>query len=254
MKAVNLIPLEERRGPGAGGRSGGAAYGVLGVLGVLVLMVAAWTLTGKTVNDRRTQLSNVEQQASATEAQATKLAAYATFADLRKSRAETVASIAHSRFDWAHVMHEVARVIPADTHLTSLSGSVSPSADAPNGGGAALALRGSNPGPAIDIVGCANGQANVSRMMSRLRLIDGVTHVTLAESSKSDSVVAGATGASGGNSDDCRYNDAIAQFDVLILFNAPPAAAAPAPTTAAPAAGSAAPVSTTTTTPTGSAK
>jgi len=252
MKAVNLIPLEERRGPGAGGRSGGAAYGVLGVLGVLVLMAAAWTLTGKTVNDRRAQLANVEQQASATEAQATKLAAYATFADLRKNRAETVASIAHSRFDWAHVMHEVARVIPADTHLTSLSGTVSPSAQAPNGGGQALALRGSNPGPAIDIVGCANGQANVSRMMSRLRLIDGVTHVTLAESTKSDSVVAGAAGASGGNADDCRYNDAIAQFDVLILFNAPPAAAAPA-TTAAPAAGTA-PVSTTTTTPTGSAK
>jgi Tfp pilus assembly protein PilN len=252
MKAVNLIPLEERRGPGAGGRSGGAAYGILGVLGVLVLMAAAWTLTGKTVNDRKTQLANVEQQASATEAQASKLAAYATFADLRKNRAETVASIARSRFDWAHVMHEVARVIPPDTHLTSLSGTVSPSAQAPNGGGAALALRGSNPGPAIDIVGCANGQANVSRMMSRLRLIDGVTHVTLAESTKNDSVVAGATGASGGNGDDCRYNDAIAQFDVLILFNAPPAAAAPA-TTAAPAAGTA-PVSTTTTTPTGSAK
>jgi Tfp pilus assembly protein PilN len=249
MKAVNLSPLEERRGPSAGGRSGAGAYGVLGALAVLVLMVAAWTLTGKTVTDRRAKLAGVEQQASSAEAQAAQLAAYSTFSDLRKKRAETVASIARSRFDWAHVMHEIARVIPTDTHLVSLAGTVSPSAQVPNGGGGeALSLRGSNTGPAIDIVGCANGQANVSRMMSRLRLIDGVTHVTLAESSKNDQSTGGASG--GSNTDDCRYNDAIARFDVLILFNAPPAAAAP---TAAPAAG-AAPVSTTTTTPSGSTK
>jgi Tfp pilus assembly protein PilN len=247
MKAVNLIPLEERRGPSAGGRSGAGAYAVLGVLAVLVLMVAAWTLTGKSVNDRKTQLAGVEQQAAAAEAQASKLSAYSAFSDLRKKRAETVASIARSRFDWAHVMHEVARVIPPDVHLTSLAGSVSPSAPAPQGGGQSLQLRGQNQGPAIDIVGCANGQANVSRMMSRLRLIDGVTHVTLAESAKNDQTTAG---AGGGSSDDCRYNDAIAKFDVLILFNAPPAVAAPA----APAVPGAAPVSTTTTTPSGSTK
>jgi Tfp pilus assembly protein PilN len=252
MKAVNLIPLEERRGPSANGRSGAPAYAVLGALAVLVLMVAAWTLTGKTVNDRKTQLTGVEQQATAAEAQASQLAAYSAFSDLRKTRAETVASIARSRFDWAHVMHEVARVIPADTHLTSLSGAVSPSAQPPSGGGSALALRGSNTGPAIDIVGCANGQANVSRMMSRLRLVDGVTHVTLAESTKSDQQTGGAAGGSGGDDGECRYNDAVARFDVLLLFNAPPAVAAAAGT--APATGTAAPVASTTTTPTGSTK
>ena len=251
MKAVNLIPLEERRGPSAGGRSGAAAYGLLGALAVLVLMAAAWTLTGKTVNDRKAKLAAVQQQAAAVEAQANQLAAYSAFSDLRKKRAETVASIAKSRFDWAHMMHELARVIPPDTHLTSLAGSVSPSAPAPEGGGQALQLRGSNPGPAIDIVGCANGQANVSRMMSRLRLIDGVTHVTLAESAKNDTT----TSTSGGGATDgeCRYNDAVARFDVLILFNAPPAAAAPAPAAGA-VPGAAAPVSTTTTTPAGSTK
>jgi Tfp pilus assembly protein PilN len=255
MKAVNLFPIEERRGPSAGGRSASAAYMLLGALGVLVLMVAAWTLTGKTVKDRRAQLATVEQQAASTEAQAARMAAYSTFADLRKNRAETVASIARSRFDWAHVMHEIARVIPPDAHLTSLSGSVSPTATAPDSGGSALALRGTNPGPALDIVGCANGQANVSRMMSRLRLVDGVTHVTLAESTKNDTpVAAGAPTSGGGDDGECRYNDAVARFDVLILFNAPPAAAAPAAATAT-APGTTAPVaSTTPTTTTGNAK
>jgi Tfp pilus assembly protein PilN len=246
MNAVNLIPVEERRG-GSTGRSGGPAYAVLGVLAVLVVMAAAWTLTGKTVNDRRSQLTDVEQQASAAEAQANSLSSYSAFSNLRKKRAETVASIAKSRFDWSHVMHEVARVIPSNTHLTSLSGSVSSTAPAPAEGGTALQLRGSSPGPAIDIVGCAPGQANVSRLMSRLRLIDGVAHVTLAESAKPDGDVSAGGGVSAGGSgdSDCRYTDAVAKFDILMIFAAPPAIAAPA----APAAGgTAAPASQTTTT------
>jgi Tfp pilus assembly protein PilN len=244
MKAVNLIPAEERRSGAAGGRSGNAAYGVLGALAVLVLMVAAWTATGKTVSERRAELAGVEQQAAAAETQATKLAAYTTFSDLRKKRAETVTSIARSRFDWAHVMHEVARVIPSDTHLTSLSGTVSPGASAPSGGGGAMALRGSNPGPAIDIVGCANGQSHVSRMISRLRLIDGVQHVTLAESAKSDTS-GGGSATGGGDDGECRYKASVARFDVLIVFAAPPAVVAPA---APAAAGTATPASQTTAT------
>jgi Tfp pilus assembly protein PilN len=244
MRAVNLIPVEERRGSSAGGRSAAPAYAVLGVLAVLVVMVAAWTLTGKTVNDRKAKLASVEQQATAAEAQANKLSAYSAFSDLRKKRAETVASIARSRFDWAHVMHEIARVIPADTHLTGLSGTVSATAQAPNGAGQALSLRGSNPGPAIDIVGCANGQQNVSRMISRLRLIDGVQHVTLAESSKNDSA-SGSQSTESGDGGECRYNSRIAKFDVLLIFAAPPAVAGPS---AAPATGGAAPAAQTTTT------
>jgi Tfp pilus assembly protein PilN len=253
MKAVNLIPLEERRGP-SGGRSGAGAYAVLGALAVLLLMVAAWTLTGKTVNNRKADLAGLEQKANAAEAQAAQLSAYSAFADLRKKRADTVASIAKSRFDWAHVMHELARVVPTDVHLTSLSGSVAAGQNAPGGTGQALALRGSSGGPAIDLVGCADSQANVSRMISRLRLVDGVQHVTLADSSKNEAAVSSGGGAtSTGDNGDCRYNDSIPQFDVLITFAAPPAAAA-ATAAAAPAAGTAAPVSSTTTTPAGSTK
>ena len=255
MKAVNLIPSEQRRGGSDGGRSPGAAYGVLGALAVLVLMAAVWTLSGKTVSDRRSELATVEQQATAAETQATKLQAYSAFSDLRKKRSETVASIARSRFDWAHVMHEVARVIPSDTHLISLAGTVSPTAQAPSGGGSALSLRGSNPGPAIDIVGCAKGQSNVSRMMSRLRLIDGVEHVTLAESTKNDTATGevGAAATGGGDDGECRYSAAITKFDVLIIFAAPPAVAAPA-AAAAPGTTAAATAAPAAATPTGSTK
>jgi Tfp pilus assembly protein PilN len=252
MKAVNLIPSEERRGGSAGGRSATPAYIVLGVLAGLVLMVAAWTLTGKTVTERQDKLASIEQQATAAEAQANSLAAYSAFSDLRKKRAETVVSIARSRFDWAHVMHEIARVIPPDAHLTSVSGSVSPTAQAPGGQGQAMSLRGANPGPAVDIVGCAGGQAGVSRVMSRLRLIDGVQHVSLAESAKNDSAT-GDQSSAGGDSGECRYNSRIARFDVLLIFAAPPAVAAAS--TAPATTGTTAPAATTTpTTTTGSTK
>jgi len=255
MKAVNLIPAEERRSGSAGGRSGAPAYMVLGGLAVLVLMVAAYTLTGKTVNQRKDTLASLEQQATSAEAQANSLASYSAFSDLRKKRAETVTSIARSRFDWAHVMHEIARVIPPDAHLTSLSGSVSPTATAPGAQGQAMTLRGANPGPAVDIVGCADGQANVSRIISRLRLVDGVQHVTLAQSVKNDSAT-GDQSSAGTDDGECRYNSRIAKFDVLLIFAAPPAVAGPS-TTAAPAAGTtgtAASASTTTPTTTGSTK
>lgn len=241
MKPVNLIPAEERRGGSAGGRSGNAAYVVLGVLAVLVVMAAAWTLSGRTVDNRQAQLNDVERQASAAEAKAAELASYSNFSDLRKKRAETVASIARSRFDWSHVMHEIARIVPDDTHLVSVAGTVSPEAQVPPGAGQALTLRGSSTGPALDLVGCAGSQANVSRMMSRLRLIDGVEHVTLAESTKSDTV-SGTPGENG----DCRYGTNIPKFDVLVLFTAPPALAAPSATPATGAAATAAQTTTTT--------
>jgi Tfp pilus assembly protein PilN len=244
MKAVNLIPAEDRRGGTAGGRSGGPAYGVLGALAVLVLMSAAWVTTGNKVTEGRATLASVEQQATAAEAKANGLAAYSAFSDLRKKRAETVASIASSRFDWAHVMHEVSRVIPLGAALTSIAGSVSPDVQPPNGGGAALALRGANPGPALDIVGCSPNQSAVSQMMSRLRLIDGVTRVALADSTKSDS--AGGAVAGGASGDDCRATDQAPKFDVLVLFAPTPAAAAAATAAAAVAAGATAPASTTT--------
>ena len=40
MKAVNLIPAEERRDTGVAGRSGGGAYALLGALVVLVVLAS----------------------------------------------------------------------------------------------------------------------------------------------------------------------------------------------------------------------
>ena len=115
MRAINLIPEGERRGAGgAAGRSGGAAYVLLGLLGVLLLVATAYTLQHRSLNAKRTELSKIEATALTSESRAGELASFTQFATLRAKRVETVKGLAGSRFDWAHSLREIARVVPAN--------------------------------------------------------------------------------------------------------------------------------------------
>lgn len=251
MRAVNLIPTEERSGAGgAAGRSGGAAYVLLAVLGLLVVMAAGYAMAGKTVKSRTNELTSVRSQADAAEATATGLAAYTQFADMRTKRVQTVRSIADSRFDWSRSMHEIARVIPSNVWLTSLSGTVTSGSKSAGGGGSSTgALRGALALPAVEIVGCTTSQNNVARMMARMRLIEGVERVSLGSAEKSSSGSStGSDGASTGTSGDCRGSSSeFPKFEMVVFFTAPATPSAAATTASPPGATTAA--STTTSTP-----
>ena len=128
MRAVNLIPSDQRRGGGGGGgsSSGSAVYFVLGALGVLVIAMAAYVLTGNQVTSRKADVAKANQEATTLEQQAATLKPYAQFATLSQSRLQTVASLADSRFDWERAMRDLARALPGDVWLTSLVGTVAP--------------------------------------------------------------------------------------------------------------------------------
>jgi Tfp pilus assembly protein PilN len=248
MRAINLIPVDQRRGASAPGRSGGGVYAALGFLAVLLLLVSAFTLISKSVDDKRVQLSRIEQQADDAEAKAGGLQAYTQFTSLREKRLQTVQSLAASRFDWAHALHEVARTLPKFAWLTSLRATVTPEVQVE--GGASDPLRKALAAPAIEILGCTTTQGNVARVMSAMRRIDGVQRVSLSSSQKADEAAASAGSSSNGGSTgsgDCRSGSArYPQFSMTVFFTAPPApAAAAAPNTGA---------ATTTATTTGSAK
>jgi Tfp pilus assembly protein PilN len=255
MRAVNLIPAEDRRGAGAPGRSGGAVYGVLGALGLVVLFVAVLFTLSHQVKVKQDRLAAVNQQAQQAETQAGTLQAYTQFATLRETRQQTVSSLASSRFDWAHALHELARTVPAGTSLTGLRATVSPSVSV---GGTTDPLRQSLSVPAIELAGCATSQDGVAEVLAAMRRIDGVQRVSLSSSERNSK---GAGGASSGTStpgsgSDCRAGSLKrASFSMTVFYDAPatPASAtagAPATgaaaTTAAPAAGATAPASTTT--------
>jgi Tfp pilus assembly protein PilN len=213
MRAVNLIPADQQRGAGgAAGKSGGGVYVLLGALALLVVMAGVWTTINKSVKDKKAQLADVTQQAAAAEAKATSLASYTKFAAIRAKRVDTVKQLAASRFDWAHSLREVARVLPANAWITSMTATTSPSVSVT--GGATGALRAAISAPAIVLQGCTTSQASVSKVLARLRLADGVQRVSLEDSTKG--------GTAGGGGDDCRGGHAkFPIFNVDIWFDEP---------------------------------
>jgi len=227
MKAVNLIPAEEQRAQVAG-RSGGGVYVLLGVLGLLVVLATAYAVAGNTVEDRRTELTQVRADTKRYEATVKALEAYTSFTKTRAEREETVGKLAASRFDWAGALREVARTVPTDTWLTTMTGTLAPGV---NAGGASDPLRSALPNPAISVTGCTTSHRNVARVLSAMRAIDGVERVSLSSSEKVESASTGAGGpaSAGGNSSDCRNgSDKFPQFSMTIFFRG--ALAAPAAT------------------------
>ena len=215
MKAVNLIPADTPRGGGAArsltpsGPIG--AYVAIAVLALAVVASGAWALTSRQLSEKQSDLARVEREALAAEATTSALKPYAEFAAVASARVETVGGLLEGRFDWAHSLREIARVVPSDVDLTSLVGTVSPTSKVEGGGGASL--RSTLPVPAVDLIGCAKSQAHVARLLVRLRTIDGVQRVTLGSSEKSDAAAGGET--------DCRSSEKMPQFQVTVFYRAP---------------------------------
>jgi len=225
VRAVNLITVEDRRSAGAPGRTGGAVYVALGILAVVVLATAAYAVTTNQVNQRKADLAKTTLEANATEAQAAAVKPYADFAQLKNTRLETVQSLAENRFDWHAVMDQFSRAIPSNVWLTAFKG---------NDGQAAPGAAGATGTPSVDIAGCTTNHKDVARLMTRLRLIEGVSNVSLSASEKG----AGGGGGGGAQGGDCTNGHAdYPMFTMSISFAAPSAAAAQpsAPSTTQPA-------------------
>jgi Tfp pilus assembly protein PilN len=246
MRAVNLIPSDQQRGAGgAAGKSGGGAYVLLGALALLVVLAASYVVIGKSVDDKKTQLADITQQASAAESKAQSLTSYTKFASIRQKRVDTVTQLADSRFDWAHALREVARVLPQNAWLTQLTATTSTSVNVGTGGGT---LRGALNVPAIVINGCTTSQQSVAKLIARLRLIDGVQRVTLEDSTKGTESASGTAPVAGGGGD-CRGGHAkYPIFNVDVFFEQDTTVAPNANTAASGTASSTTPASTTSST------
>jgi Tfp pilus assembly protein PilN len=257
MRAVNLIPTDQQRGAGgAAGKSGGGAYILLGALALIVVLVASFVVTGKSVTDKKAKLADLTQQAAAAEAKSESLTSYTKFASIRAKRVDTVSQLAASRFDWAHALREVSRVLPENAWLTLLTATTSPTVSV---GGGAGTLRASLNVPAIQLQGCTTSQASVAKLIARLRLVDGVQRVSLEDSTKGQATTSGSTvnDASTSGSSDCRGGHAkYPVFNVDVFFESTGATvpttggtATTASATSAVPGSTTAPATTSTTTP-----
>jgi Tfp pilus assembly protein PilN len=227
MKAVNLIPTDSKR---SGARAAataprGPGVALIGVLVIALAYVTVFVLTSNTIKDRKAKIAAVQTQVTAAQAAAARLTNYVNFNKVAASRDATVRQIATQRFDWNAALYDLSKVVPANTSLQSLLGTVSPSASV-NGSGSSGgsvvgtgSLRSSINAPAFEMKGCTASQDDVARLMSRLRVINGVQRVTLADSVKQASGGAGAavtSASSGSASAGCPVN--WPTFDLVIFF------------------------------------
>jgi Tfp pilus assembly protein PilN len=253
MKAVNLIPSEQRSGGAVGARSGGAVFLVLGLLGGFVVLALLYGLSRHQLESRRAEAATLTKRAQEIKAQATQLAPYTAFMAMREQRLQAIAQLVGSRFDWSSAMGELSRVLPGDVALTTLQGTIASAAatsavSAPSTANAKTAASGSAsasavssatpPGatPTFTLGGCAASQTVVAQVLVRLRLISGVSSVTLQSSTKS-----GSSGSGGGA---CPSEDPV--FNIQVSFQPLPAAPAlstEAPGSTTPAASSGVPAS-----------
>jgi Tfp pilus assembly protein PilN len=258
VKAVNLIPREAglgRRAAGGGIPQLRPVYGVLALLAAALALVTVYVLTGNTIAERQAKIQTLQGEVAQAQAQAASLARYSQFSTLVSQRVQTVREIAGARFDWHAALSDLSKVVPADTSLQSLTATVAPGQTVSGGGSAGTSgLRSASQGPAFELTGCTRTQDDVARLMSRLRLINGVTRVTLGDTQKPTAAAGASTLSSGasaaGTATGCGAN--APTFDLVVFFAPIPGAAALSSAPAAgstPVATSSPPSSATTTTP-----
>jgi Tfp pilus assembly protein PilN len=225
MKAVNLVPSEQRKARATGERSGGA-YVAVGVLGVLLVMALLFVLTTNQVNDSTSKAEAARVQADALEAQAKQLGSFTNFSAIKEQRLVSVMTTAQTRFDWERMLRELSRVMPEDSWLQTADASAAGDDPESSPSPSSTTTTAEPVGPTANLTGCTPKQTDVARLLVRLRQMYRVSEVTLNASARD----AAGTETS---FDNCgRFY----QFDVTVSFApTPPATEAPRGSSSVPA-------------------
>jgi Tfp pilus assembly protein PilN len=223
MKAVNLIPTEQRRAK-ATGKQSGSAYVLVGMLVTLLALVGAYVFTSNDVTDSTNKAAAAKSEADRLEAEVKQRGAFTNFAEIKKARLASVMGVAETRFDWERLMREISRVMPEGSWLQSTDASTTGEVDGDSttsATGAPVAAA-----PKAKFVGCTPDQSDVARMMVRMRQMNRVSDVELNESSTEPGNNTETTVDSCG-----RYY----QFDITVSFTQTPESEAPRGESSVPA-------------------
>jgi Tfp pilus assembly protein PilN len=220
VKAVNLIPSEQRSGNATAiGVSNAPALMVVGLLVGVAVLAFLYGSASHQVSSRKAEVANVNAQAQATQARASELAPYVSFKQMYQQRLQDVSELVGTRFDWAHAFHELGRVLPSGASLSAVHGAVgsstgsNSSSSSSSTAGAVASATPAGTVPTLALSGCATSQSEVALVLQRLRLMDGVSAVTLQSSSKGAS-------SGGSSSSGCPAHDPV--FAATVTFAALP--------------------------------
>lgn len=187
MRAVNLLPADERPGNRwvslGRGVSGRHVLGGSGIAaGVLALVFAGLFLHQRgVVDDRRTELHDVETRLIASQARAAAVEEARAASQARLAAFRTVIS---QRVPWEDVLRDLSRVVPSNVYLQSLN-ATSPTLTAVGAAGTSSAA--ATPGGAptgFTVSGFADSQVRVAQVLDRLALLPWLTEITLQSSTR----------------------------------------------------------------------
>ena len=132
MKAVNLIPTDSRRIRSSSPRAlATPAFAVIFALAVAVALVTVYVLTSNTVSERQATVASLQQQVVQEQAQVAQLGELRAVRTAGPGPGPTVRVIAQTRFNWHAALADLSKVVPANTSLQSLLGTVAPGSPSP---------------------------------------------------------------------------------------------------------------------------
>ena len=175
MRAVNLLPRDDKRQRGAARRNDPLLIG--GVTGAVLVtaIIAAWFLTASGgVAKNQERLDAVTSELAATPVPAPNAPDSSQLEQEKSARVTALSSALGGRLAWDRVLREVSLVLPDDVWLTSLS------AQAPG----AAAVAGTPPAAAFAINGKTYSHDGVARLLARLALVPHLSGVQLQSSTK----------------------------------------------------------------------
>lgn len=177
MRAVNLLPVEERGGRRRPPTAALAVAGA-GVLLASVLAVAFFSASGS-VDEREQELAALEEQVAVVRTQTEKEKAKQSQPALTAERDQRLAALNAAlaeRLAWDRVLGDVSLVMPDDVWLSKLTA-----------GGAGEATEGSEAaaatGVTLTFTGFTYSQERVARLLTRLGLAPELENVRLQQSS-----------------------------------------------------------------------
>jgi Tfp pilus assembly protein PilN len=175
MRPVNLLPKDA---PGTRRSLPSLPVVAAGTTPVLAaaLVLFGWSTTHAKAHDRGAELEVVQAQVRAVHA-STGAEAASRLAALRDARAAAAETVLDSRVAWDSVLDAVARVLPGDVWLTSMS----LQSATPLAGAATTAAA-----PGLQLNGSARSQAAVAHALARLAVVPALTGVTLLSTTSTD--------------------------------------------------------------------
>jgi hypothetical protein len=123
-------------------------------------------------------------------------------------------------------VRQLSRVVPPKVWIMEFKGTVTKDTSSGGGGGGGGGggnLRGSVPGPAVELKGCSTTQSDSARLMTRLRNIDGVESVVMTKSATAGDQQAGGGAAAPAPASPTAADSASCpklEFEILVGFKA----------------------------------